>query len=305
MKSWFLSAALLLAASTAVEAEELARMFYRSGAVQPCASCHGLMGEGKREGGVVVPPLQQLRGYDSVSLARLLAQGIARDGRHVQVMPRYMLQASQVSPLLGYLQSLGSEADSDPGITASQITLGAILPLTGAEAASGNRMYQHMLALVEESNNKGGIFGRRIRLMVFDAAVASPPDLAQVFALIATAPQYQRGDVPLVGALAASPSNMQHGNAPIFYLLPDNVAMLRQLLAHVGQQDVGLFIANTATRLTLEALARCGRTLNRAHFVERLSAVEPRVISSQSTGNIEISFPRGSHMARTTLLSSN
>ena len=49
------------------------------------------------------------------------------------------------------------------------IKIGAILPLSGSAAFSGEQMRDGMLMAVEEINNKGGINGRKIELLIEDS----------------------------------------------------------------------------------------------------------------------------------------
>jgi len=48
------------------------------------------------------------------------------------------------------------------------ITLGALLPLTGKDADEGIRAYNGLLLAAEEINNKGGILGRKLDIIVLD-----------------------------------------------------------------------------------------------------------------------------------------
>jgi hypothetical protein len=87
-----------------------------------CAGCHGLSGEGKREGGILAPPLywESLtsggtsdqrnpghKAYDEQSVARAIREGVGTDSRHLNsAMPHYQLTPAQMADLIAYLKTL-------------------------------------------------------------------------------------------------------------------------------------------------------------------------------------------------------
>jgi mono/diheme cytochrome c family protein len=118
-----------------------------------CAGCHAPDGRGAREGGVDIPPITWAAlnaprgaapgrpgrtGYDEDTLRRVLAEAIDPAGRRLDAgMPRFRLSPAQFTALFDYLRIVGTERDLDPGITADEILVGAVLPLSGAQAARG------------------------------------------------------------------------------------------------------------------------------------------------------------------------
>ena len=222
-------------------------------AVRRCAGCHGPDGAGGREGGVEIPattwrdlaaprapsPGRPARpGYVGATLARALAEGIDPAGRRLAPgMPRYQLTPTQLTALSDYLGVVGTERDLDPGVTADEIRLGAVLPLSGAQAASGQAMRRGLENALAAA---GSIYGRRLRLVAADAgddAAAAFDRLAagdQVFALLATLlpPDAEgAGEVPVIGPLAPTPAqplpNRFHLLAPVedqMRLLVDELA---------------------------------------------------------------------------------
>jgi len=56
-----------------------------------------------------------------------------------------------------------------PGISKSQITVATIQDLSGPLAAYGKQIRNGMLMAVEEANEQGGVYGRKIRLLVEDS----------------------------------------------------------------------------------------------------------------------------------------
>jgi ABC-type branched-subunit amino acid transport system substrate-binding protein len=65
---------------------------------------------------------------------------------------------------------LSSPAHADQGVSKSEITLGTIQDLSGPIAAFGKQARLGMQLRVDEINQQGGIFGRKVRLLVEDSA---------------------------------------------------------------------------------------------------------------------------------------
>src|SRR6185503_8236813 len=116
----------------------------------PCSNCHGLRGEGSREGGIQPPRLdwrslsspsesqltRNSRGpYTEALLARAISFGLDANGARLHPgMPRYTMTAAQMGDLIAYLKKIGEEPDFDPGLSEDSIKVGAALPMTGALA---------------------------------------------------------------------------------------------------------------------------------------------------------------------------
>ena len=295
----------LMASVPTASGESDARHLYRAGdAANPiaCASCHGLSGEGSKEGGVQVPAVARI-GYDDADLARLLANGTARDGRHVALMPRFALSAVDLRRLNAYLAILGSDADGDPGVSSDRVQIAAALPLSGPRADEARDMVERLQRLVSETNAAGGLYGRRLVLAVVDLAAPDPSVLVNSFALVASPPSSRIGDQPLVGALSPTPARAGDEAEATFYLLPRRVDDLSRLLAFVHERRVGPVLAQSAMWLTVQAIAASGRALNRARFVAALETLDPVTITTPNGGSIRFAFPDGDHVARTELLS--
>ena len=133
-------------------------------------------------------------------------------------MPRFQLTATQVRALLDYLRIVGTERNLDPGIAADEIRVGAVLPLSGPQAAWGWAM---RTGLENALATAGTIYGRRVRIITADAAddvAAALRHLVtsdQVFALVATmfpvsgVATEDTEDMPVVGPLAAEPRRIR------------------------------------------------------------------------------------------------
>lgn len=153
-----------------------------------CAGCHGADRAGGSEGGVTAPPLRpdrlSRRGLETPeALARALAQGVLPDGSRLNIaMPRFTLDAAAVLDLLAYLRDpLPVDA---PGVSASEVRLGALLPERLHEARA-------MLDRWADDLAGNGIWGRRLRLVwlpaapeALQAALEDEPVLAVVAPLI-------------------------------------------------------------------------------------------------------------------------
>jgi ABC-type branched-subunit amino acid transport system substrate-binding protein len=228
-----------------------------------CSNCHGRRGEGTREGGLQPPPIdwetltaqyssqltrRERAAYDDETLARAISHGLdPAGGRLHPAMPRYHMTREQMADLIAYLKQVGKESDREIGITDETITVGTVLPLTGSFAGIGEDIKAILLASLADINNQGGIYGRRVELLVEDSggnpaqAFAATRRLIEqgVFALIAS---FEPGDssninelikgneVPLVGPLTLSPRVTLPPNPYIFYLFPTFADQVRTLV---------------------------------------------------------------------------
>lgn len=149
-----------------------------------CVQCHGVWGQGTEEGGLRVPPLTpsfltrphaslqtgQPRGaYTDQALIRAIIEGVDASGIPLHSgMPRYRLNKQQADAVVAYLKKIGTEEDSDPGVTAETLTVGAALPLSGPLAGIGRDAQSIMEGYFRGLNERGGVYGRQIRLIVED-----------------------------------------------------------------------------------------------------------------------------------------
>ncbi len=243
------------------------------GRASACSACHGRTGQGKLEAGVQIPPIAfdvlaapgsnsgGLRAaYDEASLRRAVADGIGASGQPLAaLMPRQPLTDAQWRDLYRYLTVLGSNEDRDPGVGEQVLRIGTVLPLTGPSAAIGASVHAAIEATFATVNAQGGIFGRRLALVVEDGGtdrysqldallrVLRTDEAAQdgehgagVFALVGAMLQpddhevaalLADGRVPLIGPLVHTPD----APAPdaTYYLLPSLLEQTTVLLANV------------------------------------------------------------------------
>jgi len=232
--------------------------------VLPCVNCHGYEGEGKPEGGVVpsnitwdaltrsytvkLPSGREHHPYTKRSLALAISAGIDPGGKKLLgAMPRYRISREDLDDLVAYLQRIGK--DHDPGISDTTLTLGMLVPSSGATKELGQAMRAVQSAYWEDVNGRGGIYSRKIDLKVAewsgsgtDAALSAARGLIddeKVFALdgafIAGADEelahyFQERQVPLVAPFTLKPPNEFPLNRYVFYLFSGIEAQARVLM---------------------------------------------------------------------------
>ena len=236
----------------------------------PCSNCHGVRGEGSREGGIQPPRLdwrslssasesqltRNSRGaYTETSLARAISLGVDANGARLHPgMPRYKMTAAQMGGLIAYLKKIGEEPDFDPGLSEDSIKVGAALPMSGALSKIGEDIKAALGACFLEINSKGGIYGRRVELLIEDSqgdpagtlqATRRLVERDNVFALLGSfEPQgsgetnefLSRNQVPLIGPVTLSPRLPAVPSPYVFYLLPGFSEQARSLVDFVGSE---------------------------------------------------------------------
>lgn len=130
--------------------------------------------------------------------------------------------ALAAASLASCILMLASPARAEDGVTADQITFGQAAPLDGPAAALGLGMKAGLNAAFDEANKKGGIHGRKLKLISSDdgyepvKSIAATKKLIEedkVFALVgpvgtptsaATQPIATAAKVPFVGAFTGA-----------------------------------------------------------------------------------------------------
>ncbi|MGD0115458.1 MAG: ABC transporter substrate-binding protein [Dehalococcoidia bacterium] len=79
----------------------------------------------------------------------------------------------------GSQEASGSDSSAAPGVTDNQIVLGTHLPLSGSPAAAYGVIADGMSAYFDYVNSQGGVYGRKIKLIIGDDHY-SPPDAMEV-----------------------------------------------------------------------------------------------------------------------------
>ncbi|MBS1159160.1 MAG: hypothetical protein H6R15_1579 [Proteobacteria bacterium] len=146
-----------------------------SGRSAACVSCHRRSGLGSVEGNVLVPPItgkflfasdqaplatmdqrrrksfnQAHAPYDAPAFARAVRQGIAIDGRTMQVvMPHYGLDDAELRALGAYLRQLSAEWS--PGVTEENIRLATVIA-PGVNAARRQALLDTLRSAMAQKN---------------------------------------------------------------------------------------------------------------------------------------------------------
>lgn len=285
------------------------------GSILPCANCHGHDGRGKPESGTVPSDvtwdaLTKPYGVTHVSgrthppyterlLKRAITLGIDPAGNSLDsAMPRFQLFNDDFSDLVAYIKRLAQSVD--PGLTATTVRLGVILP-PSARLANMNRLVREaLLGYFARVNGMGGIFSRRVELSFTELPVNRAETVTalrdfikneQVFALVAgfltgaeaeVAGVLRETGTPSVGAFASSPADSGSAVNPYaFYLDGGSQAEVDALAQFVAREfpdkKVRVGIAEDEnSHGTAQSLRERLKKAGFENFAER--AAEPDVI---------------------------
>jgi ABC-type branched-subunit amino acid transport system substrate-binding protein len=180
------------------------------------------------------------------------------------------MKRRQFNGLLGagtLLATLPLCAGAEPGIDADTIILGQSCPLTGPAAELGTEMRLGAQMHFNELNQKGGIFGRQIKLITLDdgyepdRAAANTRKLIeqdQVFALFgyvgtptsnAALPIFTKANVPFFGAFTGAESLRNPFNRNIFNVRAsyfDETEKIVEQLTNLGVKNIAVLYQNDA-----------------------------------------------------------
>lgn len=237
-----------------------------------CVNCHGARGQGGIEAGVKVPgiswrmltqPNADRPAYESgLHILQAIEGGRSAHGhRLAPPMPAFALTDAEKEALSAYLQVIGTEADQAQGVLQDHLKIGAVLPLQGAGRSRGERIQAGLRERFAAINDAGGIYGRRLELIVEEAG-ASPDSVVQavdriieqqqVFALVgsflpelpaASLQTIKRHRTPVVATLGVPLHDATERD--LTYLLPSIESQLRQLGGEVRAQcdtEKGLYV---------------------------------------------------------------
>jgi mono/diheme cytochrome c family protein len=170
-----------------------------------CVSCHGSRGDGAREAGTQIPSVrwQRLRSATTTlpayasgdAIAAAIEHALGRKTALTSAMPRYALTDAERVALIAYLQVLGTDADLSQGINSKQVLVGAVLPLQGNLRPLGEVIQQGLQARIDVVNAQGGVFGRKLTLVVEDTGTSARSTHEAIRRLV-----QERGVFALVGS---------------------------------------------------------------------------------------------------------
>ncbi len=146
-----------------------------------------------------------------------------------------------IALMMGLIGWSGPGWTADPGVTDTEIVLGAWFPLTGFLSFTGTSERDAIRVWVNEVNAKGGIHGRKIRFIAYDDG-ASPQEALtaarrlinqdKVFALMAgsisgatlpVVPVINRAKIPFVSSMAAHRKLLQPFSHYIFRIYANEI----------------------------------------------------------------------------------
>lgn len=239
------------------------------GSAMACANCHGLVGEGKPEGGVTPSNVtwealtkpygvthidgRKHPAYTPRGLELAITRGLDPAGNKLlNVMPRYQMSKEDLEDLVVYLKRLGT--DRDPGISDEKLVIGTALPASGALAELGQAVKDVITAAFAEVNLHGGVYNRQLELRSIETADTPAATRAnierlikdeKVFALTGVflagaekevVPLLAEEEVPLVGPLTLDTRVGTPLNRQVFYLLSGNSGQARALINFVAKK---------------------------------------------------------------------
>jgi len=159
-------------------------------------------------------------------------------------------------------QALALSAALSLGTASAQeaIIIGASLPLSGSQAAAGKEGQAIMLAQIDAFNREGGVGGRKLSLKLLDdgydpqRAAANARALAEQGAVAllncwgtancaAMQPELERGQTPLIGAIAgAGPLRQQPGRLvyPLRASTRGEINAMLQQIQTLGQSRIAI-----------------------------------------------------------------
>jgi ABC-type branched-subunit amino acid transport system substrate-binding protein len=191
---------------------------------------------------VTAPSGRQHPAYDDALLKRAITMGFDPAGNELQAaMPRFSMSMDDMADLIAYIKKLGKSPD--PGITSTTVHLGTVVPGAGPLSEMGRAVRALIEAYFEELNRQGGIFGRKVELVVMSAGaeeVRRSITGGDVFALVspftagaddAFTAAFEAEQIPVVGPMTLLPQARRPGNRHTFYLYSGPAEQVRALFA--------------------------------------------------------------------------
>jgi ABC-type branched-subunit amino acid transport system substrate-binding protein len=239
------------------------------GEAATCGSCHGYDGTGRPESGLI--PTNITWKYLTKSYGHIHTSGLEHSpfseeslkeylkfgvypgrAKGDPSMPLYRMSERDLDDLIAYLKLLGEILD--PGLSDKIIKVGTLIPSGGSVAGIGGAIRGTLSAYFREVNNRGGIYGRKIELVVYKVtgdrqsavdrfrdwlAVQEPFVLASTFA-----PDLERDiqsaisaeSIPLVGPFTLYSIEDFNLNRYVFYLFSGLAVQARALIHYASKR---------------------------------------------------------------------
>lgn len=242
------------------------------GEAATCGGCHGRDGTGRPESGVIPtnitwryltksyghihPNGLQHPPFTENSLKEYLRTGIYPGDRadKPSISPYHIYDISDrdLDDLIAYIKRLGENLD--PGLSDTGVILGTIIPFEGPLAEAGQAAREILEAYFNEVNRNGGIYGRKIKLVVHGFAPVQQSKFQGVkdwlketrpLALVGTftpdmdlevQSYVSSEDIPLIGPLTLHPLNTFSQNRNVFYVFSGLAEQVLALIRFGGQR---------------------------------------------------------------------
>ena len=146
-----------------------------------CVNCHGPLGRGSREGAQAAPDITTTPPGGKADWLRAL-EGRGNAGRALATaMPRYSPDAREQAAVAAYSRVLGTPADPVRGVSDAEIVLG-VRNASGAARAAQREVLAGVKRAAAAANERGGVHGRRVRVV----EVNTPDQALEIFAWVAS-----------------------------------------------------------------------------------------------------------------------
>lgn len=219
-----------------------------------CRNCHGPEGLPTVEGGVTVPSIQadalaspirfatgtgRLRvPYDENSIRRAITMGIDSSGNKLNtLMPRFSISDRDLDDLMVYLRSLGKELA--PGVSEDEVRIATVLHEGTADQGTVGAIRETLQAFVAETNRRGGIYGRALKLDVLSPTQwiergAKPDGGGEHLCVVAPFGPLAGGpdELPIIGVIEPEPVMQVPAKPNTFHVYPSQVTQLRVAIDH-------------------------------------------------------------------------
>jgi branched-chain amino acid transport system substrate-binding protein len=110
------------------------------------------------------------------------AKGVSFEERATMLQKR-MVVAALILGVAPMLLAQGARAEDPVGVTATEIRVGSTFPFSGPASALGN-VGKALIAYAEFINDKGGVNGRKIKLIALDDAYSPSKSVEQTRKLV-------------------------------------------------------------------------------------------------------------------------
>ena len=172
-----------------------------SASILPCIQCNGADGRGI---GIISPdinwsalvapgghehPQRKHDAFDETSVVKAIVGGVDPAGNDLEAtMPRYTMSNADMADLIAYLKRV--ETELDPGLSATTIRIGTVLPAEGPLGIAGAAMRIVLEAYFDFVNFTGGIHGRKLELVVGEWGAGDTPAFWQAQDLVSNEPLF-------------------------------------------------------------------------------------------------------------------